>query len=245
MKNCKFLRGIAAGALGSLLVANCYGCGANQNHVQSATYQLTGGNISEENVQKTIAILSKRIETYTAEYEVLQSGEDTIQIEVSGLEDAEELFAWLAEPDDVYFISEKNASGQENYFYDSEKEEYLLSESLEQLEENGSILLTGDEVESATAASQEDLYGNKNWIVDIVLTDDGTEIFAEATEKAAASGCSIGIYFSDNFISVPRVNAAITDGHCIINGLADYESAEEIAVILSSGSLPVELKRLN
>ena len=68
--------------------------------------------------------------------------------------------------------------------------------------------------------------------------------FADATTKAYAAGESIGIYYDGRFISVPRVQAAITDGRAVITGENTIEEAESLASNIRIGGLKVELQRL-
>lgn len=45
-------------------------------------------------------------------------------------------------------------------------------------------------------------------------------------------------------VSVPRVNQAITDGQCVIEGMASYEEAEQLASYIRIGGLDLELTEL-
>ena len=45
-------------------------------------------------------------------------------------------------------------------------------------------------------------------------------------------------------ISVPRVNAEITDGQAIIEGSMEYEEAEQLASTIRIGGLSVELEEI-
>ena len=55
---------------------------------------------------------------------------------------------------------------------------------------------------------------------------------------------TIGIYYDGHFISVPSVQAAITDGRAVITGESTIEDAENLASTIRIGGLKVELERL-
>ena len=78
----------------------------------------------------------------------------------------------------------------------------------------------------------------------ISLTDAGTKAFADATTTAYARGESIGIYYDGQFVSVPKVNAAITDGKCVIEGMSDFDEADSLASYIRIGGLNLELEEL-
>ena len=110
---------------------------------------------------------------------------------------------------------------------------------------NGSVILQGSDVKSADATYQQnDQTGASSPVVSISLTEKGTKAFADATTSAYAKGESIGIYYDGQFVSVPTVNAAITNGQCIIEGMEDYDAAERLASYIRIGGLNIELKEL-
>lgn len=210
----------------------------------SITYQIVTENPTQTDIDDTIAKLEERAESYSTEYAVYQVGEDRITVEIPGVFDANAVLEELGSPGTLYFILEENAEGKENYSYDSAVENYVLNFELEELVENGSVILTGNDVDSANAEYQTDSYGNSSPIVSLSFTDEATTIFAEATEKAAAMGQTIGIYYDDHFISVPAVEEAITTGQCVISGSVDYAEAEELATFIRVGAINLKLKEL-
>ena len=122
---------------------------------------------------------------------------------------------------------------------------YKLNYELDDLIANGSVILQGSDVKSATATNQQDqTTGATQAVVSISLTDKGTKAFADATTKAYASGESIGIYYDQDFISVPRVQAAITDGQAQITGMESFEEADKLASQIRIGGLKLELEEL-
>lgn len=213
----------------------------------SITYQIVSENPSQTEINDTIAKMEERAENYSTEYAVYQVGDDRITVEIPGVFDANAVLEDLGSPGALYFITERNADGIVNYSYDETSEEdmpYVLRAPLEELIADGSVILTGNDVKSAESGYQPDQYGNQAPIVSMSFTDDAAEIFAKATASAAASGETIAIYYDDHFISVPMVEQAITNGQCVISGMAGYAEAEELATFIRIGAISLKLEEL-
>lgn len=213
----------------------------------SITYQIMTENPTQTEINDTIAKLEERAENYSTEYAVYQVGEDRITVEIPGVFDANAVLEELGSPGALYFITAKNADGKENYSYDATSEEdipYKLNYKLEELMENGSVILTGNDVKSAEAGYIQDQYGANSPIVSISFTDDAAKIFGEATTEAAKTGDTIAIYYNDHFISVPRVEEAINNGECVVSGSSDYEEADELATFIRIGAISLKLEEL-
>lgn len=210
----------------------------------SITYQIMTENPSETDIKDTIAKMEERAENYSTEYAVYQVGDDRITVEIPGVFDANAVLEELGSPGALYFIVEENAQGNLNYSYDTEQETYKLNYELEELIENGSVILTGNDVKSAEAQFSQDAYGNNIPVVAMTLTDEASKIFAEETAKAAQDYATIGIYYNDHFISVPAVEEAITTGECIISGSANFAEAEELATFIRIGAISLKLEEL-
>lgn len=197
----------------------------------SITYQVVGdADPSAEDMADTIYKLQKRVQGYSTEAQVYQEGADRINIEIPGVSDANTILADLGRPGALYFIAQTDADGNQNYTYTgSGATGFSLNKTIEELQADGSIVLEGTDVEAADGGSASDEMGNSQFVVDLVFTGEGTTKFAEATTKAFASGQSIGIYYDGDFISVPNVQAALTDGRAQISGMTSFEEAERIA----------------
>lgn len=218
----------------------------------SITYQVVGDeNPSAEDMSDTIYKLQQRVENYSTEAQVYQEGKNRINIEIPGVTDANAILEELGKPGSLYFIVQTDSEGNQNYAasYDMTEEgelyiQYILNKSIEELQQDGSIVLTGNQVESAKAGTQQDNMGNAQYVVSLELNEDGKQAFADATTKAYQAGESIAIYYDDSFVSVPNVQAAITDGHAVITGQSSYEEAEQLASTIRIGGLKLELEEL-
>ncbi len=180
----------------------------------SITYQAKGDEEpSEEDMNDTIYKLQQRVTGYSTEAQVYQEGADRINIEIPGVSDANAILEELGKPG-----------------------------SLEFRLEDGTVVLTGNQVADAAAKTQQDNMGNREYVVQLELTKDGKEAFATATAENV--GRVIEIVYDDQVISAPTVNEAIPDGTAIISGMADAEEAQNLASSIRIGSLSLELEEI-
>ena len=210
----------------------------------SITYQVKGETPSAEDMSDTIYKLQKRVEQYSTEATVYQEGDDRISIEIPGVTDANEILSELGQPGSLYFIKEKDSDGNPNYGLDTSGH-YVLAKSMDELKEEGFVVLTGTDIKSAKSGSYQDsTTGANENVVQLSMTKEGTEKFAEATKAAKEAKETIAIYYDGELISVPSVNAEITDGQAIIEGNMSYEEAEQLASTIRIGGLSVELEEI-
>ena len=211
----------------------------------SITYEASEENPSADDMSDTIYKLQQRVEQYSTGSQVYQEGNNRIVVEIPGVTDANAILEELGKPGSLYFIAETDADGNDNYTLNTQTGEYELTKTIEELQEDGSIVLTGTDVSDARAmVGQDELGNNTENVVSLSLTEEGTTKFADATAKAYENNESIGIYYDGHFVSVPNVNNEITDGQAQITGMADAEEAEELASTIRIGGLNLELSEL-
>ena len=102
-----------------------------------------------------------------------------------------------------------------------------------------SVILTGKDVVDAKGVYQQTSAGVNQPVVSLSFSPEGTKLFAEATQKYY--GQIIAINLDGKDISTPRVNAVITNGQAVIEGMASLEEASKIAMLIKGGALPVTL----
>ena len=212
----------------------------------SITYDIVEENPSATDIADTIAKLEERAASYTTEYSVYQVGDDRIAVEIPGVYDANEVLDDLGSPGALYFVAQYDSEGNANYTYNSATGEYELNYDIEDLVENGSVVMTGSDIKSAEARHEKSSTGvqSNDPVVALELKDEAIQTWADVTTEAQANGESIGIYYDDHFISVPRVSAAITDGHCEINGMDDFQEATSLATFIRVGAINLKLEEL-
>ncbi len=209
----------------------------------SIKYHATGDEApSSEDMADTIYKLQQRVDQYSTEAQVYQEGSDRINIEIPGVSDANEILEELGKPGSLYFIKQTGSDGSENYEFNGMT--YDLTKTIDELEADGSIVCSGTDVISSEAGSINE-NGQREYIVNLTFNDAGTQAFADATTEAYSKGETIGIYYDDAFVSVPRVNEPITGGQCQISGQTDYEEAKRLASTIRIGGLKVELEELS
>lgn len=104
---------------------------------------------------------------------------------------------------------------------------------------NGKTILTGNHVTTAKAVNQKNNSGVTQAVVSLKFDKKGTEAFAKATQKYL--GQTIAIKLDGETISAPKVNAAITNGEAVIEGMKDMDEASNLAELIRGGALPVKL----
>ena len=218
----------------------------------SITYQVVGDeDPSATDMSDTVAKLQKRVYNYSTEAIVYQEGTDRINIEIPGVSDANAILQELGKPGSLYFIAETDAEGNKNYslqYLADGSYGYGLNKTIEELDADGSIVLVGTDIKDAQAGSMQDQLGNAEFMVQLTMTDEGREKFAEATRKAYNGGENsetLGIYYDGSFISVPTVNAVLTDGTAVISPMEDFATAENLASTIRIGGLKLELEELH
>lgn len=100
------------------------------------------------------------------------------------------------------------------------------------------VLLSGKDIKSSSAQYMEGQY-----VVALEFTDEGKELFKEATTTYLND--YIGIYLDDVMISCPSVNATIDNGEAIIEGGFTLESSKDLAVKINAGALPYAMTSSN
>ncbi len=179
----------------------------------SITYQVVDDNPSSEDMKDTIYKLQKRVEGYSTEAIAYQVGDDRITVEIPGVTDANEILSELGNPGSL---------------------EFQLAD--------GTVYMTGDEIANAQAGTQDNGYGGSEYVVQLTMTDEGAEIFAEVT--ADNIGNNLPIVYDGEVISNPTVQSAISGGSAVITGMSSYEEAETLATQIRVGALSLELKEL-
>ena len=106
------------------------------------------------------------------------------------------------------------------------------------VDEAGNNLLEGAMIKNAQASQDE----NGQPCVAFELNDEGAKLFAEAT--AANLGKTISITLDGEVISAPTVNSVIAGGQGQITGQFTADDAKNLATLILSGALPLNLSQL-
>ncbi len=171
--------------------------------------------VSESEMNAAVSLLQGRMDwNGWTEAEVAREGSRRIRVQIPGVEDAEEAMEKIGQTGQLTFVDNR-----------------------------GNVLLTGDMVAAAEKqVGAVDEHSPSMPYVSLEFDEEGTRLFAEATEKNM--GQVIHIVMDDEIISSPVVQTVITDGQAMITGQFDGEETEELASLIRAGSLPFDLNVL-
>lgn len=105
---------------------------------------------------------------------------------------------------------------------------------------NGDVLLTGEDVTDSKAVKQQNSSGVEESVVTLKFSEAGTKKFAEATTTYLNQ--TISIELDGDVISAPTVNATISNGEAVIEGMSDMDEASNLAELIRGGALPLVLE---
>lgn len=144
-------------------------------------------------------------------------------------------------------LSELEASGEQAQIAEKQAAIELKGDELQALynqlyERTG---LTGKNLENA--APQPAQAGGDDWNVGLEFDTEGGQLFAEITKSLAGTGRTLGIFLDEQLISSPIVppefaDTGITGGGAVIQGRFSVQQANDLAVQLRGGALPVPVE---
>ena len=211
----------------------------------SITYAADEDMPSTEDMDDTVYKLQQRVMSYSEEAKVYKEGTNRITVEIPGVTDANKILEELGTPGTLYFIRQTDDDGNACYSYNSSKGKYELNYTIDELKEKNCIVLEGSSVTNAQGGVQQDNSGNGKYVTELEFDSEGTKAFAEATERAYKNKETIGIYYDNEFVSVPSVNSVITAGKAVIEGANSIEDAKALATTLRIGSLTLTLHEIS
>ena len=182
----------------------------------SILYEAGKPNPTNSEMTAAISLIQRRLDNknYT-EAQVGQQGANQIRVDIPGVADAEQAVQQIGATAMLYFV-----------------------------DSSGAVLLTGADVASAKATTQQTTQGAAaEYVVALEFTSDGAAKFATATQNNI--GKQISIYLDQDLLSSPTVNTAITDGRGVIQGSFTAQSARDLATSISEGSLPFALNTIS
>jgi len=100
----------------------------------------------------------------------------------------------------------------------------------------GPPLLTGETLAKAQAGYNS----NGQIVVSLSFDEEGAGIFEEITTNN--TGKQLAIVLDEEIKSSPNINEPISGGEAVIRGINSFEDAKDIALVLQTGQLPVNLE---
>ncbi|MDK2823825.1 MAG: preprotein translocase subunit SecD [Clostridia bacterium] len=181
-------------------------------------------NATDEDMDKAIAIIDNRVNGLgVTEPEIRREGNNRILVELPGVENPEEAVSVIG------------------------KTALLEFKRVDTLE----TVITGKDLKDAKEGmNPNEPDPNKVNFVGLELNSEGAKKFAEVTRELIEKysndddpNRAIAIFLDNQLISAPLVQSVISNGQASISGgFSTLEEAHNLAVLLRSGALPVELE---
>lgn len=187
---------------------------------------------------QAVEVIRRRIdELGTREPTIIRQGDTRIVVQVPGLQNPEALKSLLGKTAKLEFK-----------LVDVDADPALVAQGrapagsqIVPMVEGGTIavkrrvLISGDQLVDSQPSFQDGMP-----VVSFRFDSVGGKRFAKATQEN--TGKPFAIILDGRVISAPRINEPILGGSGIISGSFTTESANELAILLRSGKLPVALK---
>lgn len=193
-----------------------------------------GAAVDTEKMQTATRIVENRVNGLgVTEALVQQAGEQRIVVELPGVEDPTVAIATIQETGLLEFVDMGNTPLAAGTIIVTD---IATSETVEEGEQIWNTVMTGDMIDNVQVSRDP----SGQYVIQFQLTSEGANIFAEYTTEHV--GEFLGIVLDKTVISAPNVNEPITEGEGVISGAFTLESANNLAVQLRYGSLPIPLK---
>lgn len=176
----------------------------------------------------------------TREVTVVRQGRDRILVQVPGVDDPESLKALLGQTAKLEFkLVDQGASGEKLGSARAPGSEILPYPEAGQggITVQRRAMITGDQISDARQGFDEQ---TGQAIVTIQFNSEGAHRFARVTKENVNR--SFAIILDNVVLSAPNITQPILGGSAKIIGNFDTKSANELAVQLRSGRLPVDLQ---
>jgi preprotein translocase subunit SecD len=171
-----------------------------------------GGAVTSDEMDSTISTIRQRIDSIgVSEPTITKQGDNRIRVSIPSVSDQEEALSLIGKTAQLEFVGP-----------------------------DGTVILTGNDVVDSKGVMQTDSSGVQKPVVTLKFSEEGTKLFADATQKYL--GQIIYIKLDDQVISQPTVNVAITNGEAVIEGQASLDEAGNLASLIRGGALPVTLE---
>jgi protein-export membrane protein SecD len=167
--------------------------------------------VTAEKIESAMLTIRQRIDTLgVSEPTITKQGDNRIRVSIPSVSDQEEALTLIGKTAQLEFVGPDET-----------------------------VILTGKDVVDSKGVMQTDSSGLERAVVTLKFSDEGTKLFADATQKYI--GQAIKIKLDDEIISSPTVNVAITNGEAVIEGIGNIDEAGNLASLIRGGALPVKL----
>ncbi|MGB7604926.1 MAG: protein translocase subunit SecD [Lutisporaceae bacterium] len=166
--------------------------------------------LNDEKMERAVVTIRERVDSLgVAEPTIVRQGNNRIEVQLPEVKDSQRALEVIGQ-----------------------------TAQLEFRDENGTVVLTGADVENATVEMSSEM--GTSYVVSLKLNPEGATKFKDAT--ASNVGKQIGIYLDNSLVSNPTVDEVIPNGEASISGIGGREEALDLATVIRAGALPVELE---
>ena len=193
-----------------------------------------GTAVDVEKMRTATRIVENRVNGLgVTEALVQQAGEQRIVVELPGVDDPTLAISTIQETGLLEFVDMGGTPLEAGTIIVTD---IATSETPQEGERVWNTVMTGDMIDNVQVSRDP----SGQYVIQFQLTSAGADIFAEYTTNHV--GEFLGIVLDKTVISAPNVNEPITEGEGVISGSFTLESANNLAVQLRYGSLPIPLK---
>jgi preprotein translocase subunit SecD len=197
------------------------------------------GEIDQQKLQDAQRILENRTNALGVSENLFQvAGDRRIVAEFPGLTDPERVLSVIQETGQLEFVDLGDTYLEEGTVIRTDigmatPVDPATSDPTNLSETIWHTVMTGDQLRSVGVTT--DQLGK--YVISFELKQEGAIIFRDHT--AANTGKFLAIVLDKTVISAPRINSTIAEGQGIIEGSFTYESANELAIQMRYGALPL------
>ncbi|MGB3756623.1 MAG: protein translocase subunit SecD [Rivularia sp. (in: cyanobacteria)] len=228
--------------------------------------------ITERELEAVQTVLGNRVNGLGVSEPLIQTvGNDKISVQLPGVETSEQAERVLGGTAQLEFKTQKPETEaqlfalranrqqlratQADLLAAENKDKAAIEKNQQELKTNQEAIselfasletpLTGKYLTNANALSPQQ--GARGWSAGLQFDQKGGELFAELTKNLAGTGRSIGIFLDNELISAASVgpqfaSTGISGGNAVIEGDFSAQEAQNLAVQLRGGSLPVPIE---
>ncbi len=202
--------------------------------IMTATHADNSAVTSDE-MDQAVSILTARVNTLGASEATVQlDGNDSVLIQIPGVEDAETALSTIGATGTLEFVDLDNITDQ------SEVTAIENGQTGQTLDSSTyTAFMTGDSITKVSVGQEST--GSAYYAVNLTLDGDGTKAFSDTSTALYQTKGQIAILLDGVVQSAPAVESAITNGQVAISGNYTLDSAKNLQTILESGALPVTL----
>jgi preprotein translocase subunit SecD len=224
--------------------------------------------ITERELEAVKRVIEGRINGLGVSEPIIQTvGTDKILVQLPGVNDPQQAERVLGGTAQLEFRQQKPKTEAQLFaLHATQIQLKAKQEQLRKAQDTAALAKTQEEIQKNNQAINElfestnppltgkylkDAYGEpeqaNNWSVAISFNEKGGELFAQITKNLAGTGRSIGIFLDNALISSPTVGpqfatTGITGGQAVIQGRFTPQEANDLAVQLRGGALPVPVE---